>query len=52
MAKQNALIEHDRKIQETRELIRTTNGFTKRDAYKYLKRLLKERAEYIRLTNA
>ncbi len=49
MVKQNALIEHDQKIKDARELIRSTTGFTRRDAQKHLKRLLRERAEYIRL---
>ena len=51
MVKRNALIEHDQKIKDARELIRSTTGFTRRDAQKHLKRLLRERAEYIRLTN-
>lgn len=51
MVKRNALIEHDQKIKDARELIHSTTGFTRRDAQKHLKRLLRERAEYIRLTN-
>lgn len=49
MGKQNALIEHDKKIAAARELIKTSHGYVRRDAVKYLKRLERERAEYLRL---
>ena len=49
MEKPNALIEHKQKIDAARELIEKSSGFVRRDAIKHLKRLEKERAEYIRL---
>ena len=49
MEKPSALIEHDRKIAATRALIEKSGGFVRRDAIKHLKRLEKEKAEYILL---
>lgn len=49
MEKPSALTEHDRKIAAARALIKTSSGFTKKDAAKHLKRLEKEKAEYIHL---
>lgn len=49
MERPNALIEHKRKIAATRALIEKSSGFVRRDAIKHLKRLEKEKTEYIRL---
>lgn len=44
----NAIKDHDKKIAEARARIDKSTGCARRDAQKYLKRLLRERKEYYR----
>lgn len=46
------LKEHDEKIRRTKYLIQHSSGFVKADAQKYLKRLLRERKEFLRYLEA
>lgn len=46
MKKPDALTEHNKKIAEARARIDKSTGCARRDAQKYLKRLLRERKEY------
>ena len=48
MKKPSALAEHNAKIAEARAWIDKSTGYARRDAQKYLKRLLREREEYYR----
>lgn len=48
MKKPSALAEHNEKIAEARARIDKSTGCARRDAQKYLKRLLCERNEYYR----
>ena len=43
-----AITEHNEKIAEARARVDTSTGYARRDAQKYLKRLLRERKEYYR----
>lgn len=48
----SVLVEHEKKIRDVRYLIAHSSGFVKADAKKYLNRLLKEKAEYLRYQKA